>query len=282
MSIDWYPVRFEYVETLPFWMEHQARCFLQWGESLTYDLQPFNTQRFSTPVERQAALKSFVETTQSLSQQCRFKMNAESGYPENRPVAIGTLDIVPAEWRINVFSSYFAEELGIHLSHWQSHLEALQQGQHRAYLLEWYLYTESHNAYQFWQALQEVTADVSNHNTAWAKHLAATPLLDTIQALPDPIRYPLPRWDEWSDLAFDSDFEQDDRYQALQDIIKNLHRVRTIWNRLVPLQHQLPTDMVPFTTRTAAQYLGQIDTLAQELTWLQTCVDEGYGLLFEA
>lgn len=282
MGAEWYPVRFTYAETLPFWMEHQARSFLQWGESLVFDLQRFNAHRLSTPIERQVALKSFVEMTQALSQHSEFKINPETGYPDNRPVTIGILDVVPAEWRINVFSSYLPEELGIHLSLWQSHLEALQQGYHRAYLLEWYLYAESANAYQFWLALQQVTADVSKHTTAWAKHLASTPLLDTIQALPDPTRYPLPKWEVWCDESFDGQFEDNERYQTLQDVIKNLHRVRTIWNRLVPLQHQLPTDMVPFTTRTAAQFLAQIQALEHEMNWLQGCVDAGYGLLFEA
>jgi len=266
-------------------IDDQALAFRQGHDGLLDDLLTVNQDRLQTLEQRKEARQRYIDTSRILIGLLHIRAFDETYQYQPGDKAecmrmsfIGRNDIFPAEWRLAAYRTVLPEEVETRLSEWERYIKAVREGGYRGYLLEWYLYTESHKAEQFWQELQLAINQMRQRTNAWAQRLLSTELPDQIAMLPTLTTYPPPRWSNWLDNTLVVHYQTDERYQKLQQTLNEMHRLRWEWNRGVPKSHKLSTKYTPFVSRTFEQYLNIAGGVDELFNWLRECVTDRVGL----
>ncbi|WP_344594512.1 hypothetical protein [Actinomadura vinacea] len=190
--------------------------------------------------------------------------------PDNyRRVMLFTLSpVFPAEWRLAAYRSYLPDELPQVLGAWMSHLEAVREGAHRAYLRAWYRYASSRQLAVEWSALRERALGTRGRSNAWAGRAELVDVRERILARPVPEVAPVPYWD--------APLPEDGTAPDFGGLVALARE----WNYRVPRNQRVRvTDPESFDEflRGALESEG----LADLLGWVRRSCDEGFGLLLD-
>jgi hypothetical protein len=146
-------------------------------------------------------------------------------------------------------------------------------------LFEWYLYTESLKAQQFWVEFRELAeARLDGHNE-WVKRIRITDIPERIMALPAPPLYSIPHWSDWEHDPTLLNPEGDPRYIALSQAKDDMTSVKKAWNSRVAHNAKF-VPFLPFETFN--EFLHVDNSWTNEfLIWVADCIDRKYGLYLD-
>lgn len=282
MGQDWCRMRLRDgadVETVKRLIEEQALAWSQYQDSWS-DFTWSEADDYKK-YERKQATQAYVHASNALQDHLHIPVFIDHTINLNAPAimreqvrmgGVGYNDIFPEELRVHAFRTYLPDELPAQVAEWKNFIDGVRAGDYGAYLLDYHLYEQSHNAKLFWQELQENARSLSHRSNAWAQRLLATSIPEQIFTLPEPITYALPAWTNDKSPV---DYQTDSRYIELQQTVDRLHIVRKEWNRHVSSKAKRSFDIETFE-----KYLEGTNYANDLLGWLERCVADGVGVYF--
>ena len=259
-------------------VEEESEAFRAWAEGFPSDLHPYLFEK-ATSRHMQAAAKQRWLIINAQIQEHIVIEEYDGQTPVSschRMIPIGRNDVFPAEMRIQAYRTFLPKEIPEKLQQWKDYIYKVKSGAYRAYLCEWYLYTESIEADKFCRTVLKAAEEVMKRDNAWAVRLKSTSLLNRIhESLLSSKLYQAPRWSDWCDVPDQTTDKKDPRFAELQNYVSQLLIVQREWNRVVPSNRKLT-----YYPRTYEAYLDQAnsDFLNSLFDWLNQCAKDGMGL----
>jgi hypothetical protein len=277
VKAQWVAVSFQGVDhaTLQRWVAQQIEGLRCHGGWFDLDMNAVNKDLAEDSVTRTAGKVRFQEAGDELWS--LLKLARRNNHQHLMSVSFFTANtIFPVEWRIDACRTFLPEELAHRIVLWKDYWQDVQQGHYKAYLLKWYLFWESHKAFQTWQALQHDLDALQPRQEEWVDDLLKTDLPYRIYMSHAPARYHPPRWEDWQGNNTSVDVATDDRYVHLQRDIASLQMLRREWNSVAT------GFRIHYTTETFDEFLAQRDDLHLDwlFEWLKSVVERGHGLYF--
>lgn len=270
MGVDWYPCRLDEGvdrKSLEDAIRLSHRCFL-----LHQKLPEFLPYIDWSAEERDQIdhdAKSSVWPTDLLL----FK------YQSHRVNVIGNNRIFPAEWRIDAYRTIAPWELPDLVAKWKKHSAEIQNGKHRAYLFEWFLYESTVSLIEGYKELISLATSTESEDAKWTKNPNLIQVREEIKTTVVPETLDAPVWEDWKHRPDEScEFESDFRNLDLLAKYEQLEDINGRWNqfgrhRMQPLSSYLNFDW------TSSDYSKHSQDWLQEFFgWVDPLVRQGYGL----
>jgi hypothetical protein len=264
MGVDWVPCRVEAgcpTEELCELVRREALHFRTNGASMASVFDP--RIQFSE-AERERIRQAYLELG-PLHRRLLFKRDS------HRVAVISSEVLFPIEWRIDAERTILPWELGDQLAEWQSYREEVEQGRHRPFLRQLYIYACLHEL---------VTVDLANligvvqHSLtttgSWAGRPEVVACRDEVLAAPILTLPPPPQWPAGGG--------ESDQTAAEHGFAKVESSVRA-WNNAVQRGNyrlRLPRRPLPFEPWIAARLNDE--WYSSFLAWVEPWKCGGYGL----
>lgn len=190
------------------------------------------------------------------------------------PAIIDADWVYPAEWRVVSERSYLPDELPTYVNQWRNHVEAFKQGAFEQYYFEWYLYVYGHHLVSSWQRLRSWAKDVEGRSNAWAQRAKDANLHVEAMQFERPETYESPLWNakKYSG-AMSFDYRKDKRYLS---VIDHMEHFQALGGKILDARAKGAGDRI-YTFEDFLEGLRNEDR-SEGFAFLQSCVDEGYGL----
>ncbi|KAB2863021.1 MAG: hypothetical protein F9K46_06325 [Anaerolineae bacterium] len=256
-------------------MHEQAYALRQSGQLGSWLNQLFNPDYPETQLERDAAWERFGNISLQLEELLEFEPYYDNASNTIWPL-VGSYDIFPPEWRLNAYRSFAPDEIEPQLTQWISYLEEVRQGQHRAYLLRWFIFVSGETLVEYWEYLQAGLKSVLERDNVWVRRLKESGLSERILAAPKPRNHPAPIWAEWQDSA-STRAENDQLFSAFQKEQADFMKLFKEWNYIVPSKKQYRYYPRPFEELLATANAILADNFVVKM---KKCVADGVGLYY--
>ena len=270
MGVDWYPCRLDEGvdrKSLEDAIHLSHRCFLLHQdrvELLPY-INPSDQER--DQIDRET--KSSDWPTDLLL----VKLNS------HRVTVISNNRIFPAEWRVDALRTIAPWELPDLVARWKKHSAEIQNGMHRAYLYEWFLYESMVELKTGYEELIALAISTESEDAKWTKNANLAKVREEIKALSVPDLLKPPIWEDWKQRSSEKpETENDSRHHDLLAQLDSLEEINGRWNQFGRKRMQLLNSYLNFDWTSADYSTNSQDWLQEFFGWVDPLVKQGYGL----
>ena len=270
MGVDWYPCRLDKgvkQKELEDAIRLGHRCFL-----LHQKLPEFLPYINWSEAERDQ-IDQDVDSTVWPTDLLLVKLDS------HRVTVIGNNLIFPAEWRIDAFRTIAPWELAELVARWKQHDAEVQNGKHRAYLFEWFLYESTLRLARGYGELIALATSTESEDSRWTNNPNLIEVREQIKSLAIPDLVDAPIWEDWKDRSDESPrVKSDARNLELLAKFEQLEDLNGRWNRFGRHRMQPLSSYLDFDWSSADYSKTSQDWLQEFFGWVDPLVKQGYGL----